>query len=72
MARPTPGTPDPLRRHPPHSVGAAEWTLLSRGLEQRVKAINAYIKDIYGKRECLRAGIVPEDLVFQIRSSVRR
>ena len=30
-----------------------------------MKAINAYIKDIYGKRECLRAGIVPEDLVFQ-------
>ena len=49
----------------PRILSASEWKLLSRGLEQRVKAINAYIKDIYGKRECLRAGIVPEDLVFQ-------
>jgi uncharacterized circularly permuted ATP-grasp superfamily protein len=39
--------------------------VLQRGLEQRVKAINAYIKDIYGRREILKAGIVPEDLVFQ-------
>ena len=49
----------------PRILSASEWTLLSRGLEQRVKAINAYIKDVYGKRDCLRAGIVPEDLVFQ-------
>ncbi len=49
----------------PRILAAAEWTTLSRGLEQRVKALNAYIKDIYGKREVLRAGIVPEDLVFQ-------
>jgi uncharacterized circularly permuted ATP-grasp superfamily protein len=38
---------------------------LRRGLEQRVKAINAYLRDIYGRREILKAGIVPEDLVFQ-------
>src|SRR6186997_1851025 len=49
----------------PRILGAAEWKLVSRGLEQRVNALNAYIKDIYGKRDCLRAGIVPEDLVFQ-------
>ena len=49
----------------PRILAAAEWDLLSRGLEQRVKTINAYIRDIYGRREILRAGIVPEDLVFQ-------
>ena len=38
---------------------------MRRGLEQRVKAINAYLRDIYGRREILKAGIVPEDLVFQ-------
>ncbi len=42
-----------------------EWDTLRRGLEQRVKAINAYLRDIYGRREILKAGIVPEDLVFQ-------
>jgi uncharacterized circularly permuted ATP-grasp superfamily protein len=49
----------------PRILSAPEWDLLRRGLEQRVKAINRYIKDIYTRREILRAGIVPEDLVFQ-------
>src|SRR6201986_3851420 len=49
----------------PRIIAAKEWELLRRGLEQRVRALNAYIKDVYGRREILRAGIVPEDLVFQ-------
>jgi uncharacterized circularly permuted ATP-grasp superfamily protein len=49
----------------PRILSGNEWRTLRRGLEQRVKAINAYIKDVYGKREILRAGVVPEDLVFQ-------
>src|SRR5438105_12971508 len=49
----------------PRVLSAAEWTLLQRGLEQRVKAINAYINDVYGNREILRAGVLPEELLFQ-------
>src|SRR6059036_407069 len=49
----------------PRILAANEWETVKRGLEQRTKAINLYIKDIYSKREVLRAGIVPEDLVFQ-------
>ena len=49
----------------PRILTAAEWTRLAKGLEQRVKALNAYLYDIYGKREILRAGIVPDDLVFR-------
>jgi uncharacterized circularly permuted ATP-grasp superfamily protein len=49
----------------PRILTAKEWSFISRGLEQRVKALNAYLHDIYGKREILRAGIVPEDLVYQ-------
>src|SRR5215467_5349689 len=49
----------------PRIIAAAEWKMLRAGLEQRVKAINLYIKDVYGRREALRAGVVPEDLVFQ-------
>ena len=48
----------------PRILAASEWETLRRGLEQRVKAINHYIRDVYGKREVVRAGIVPEDLVF--------
>jgi uncharacterized circularly permuted ATP-grasp superfamily protein len=49
----------------PRILAAAEWDFLRRGLEQRAKAINRYIGDIYGRREILKAGIVPEELVFQ-------
>ena len=49
----------------PRIISAREWDLVRRGLEQRVRSINAYIKDIYTRREILKAGVVPEDLVFQ-------
>jgi uncharacterized circularly permuted ATP-grasp superfamily protein len=64
------GEPDAQERLIPFDVvprilSSTEWDFVSRGLEQRVKAINAYIRDVYGRREILKAGIVPEDLVFQ-------
>src|SRR5262245_27391027 len=49
----------------PRILSAAEWDKVRVGLEQRVRALNLYIKDVYGPREILRAGVVPEDLVFQ-------
>ena len=49
----------------PRILAAAEWDVLRAGLEQRIKAINHYLRDVYTRREILRAGVVPEDLVFQ-------
>jgi uncharacterized circularly permuted ATP-grasp superfamily protein len=49
----------------PRILSASEWDTLRRGLEQRVKAINLYLRDIYSRREILRAGVIPDDLVFQ-------
>ncbi|MCZ0736498.1 circularly permuted type 2 ATP-grasp protein [Phreatobacter sp. AB_2022a] len=49
----------------PRILTSAEWATLSRGLTQRVKAINAFLSDVYGRREVLRAGIVPDDLVYR-------
>jgi uncharacterized circularly permuted ATP-grasp superfamily protein len=49
----------------PRIMGSSEWTTLKRGLEQRIKALNAFIKDIYGARDILRAGIIPDDMVFR-------
>ncbi|HYW59654.1 MAG TPA: circularly permuted type 2 ATP-grasp protein [Xanthobacteraceae bacterium] len=46
-------------------LAATEWDALRRGLEQRVRALNAYIKDVYHRREVIRAGIVPEELIFR-------
>jgi uncharacterized circularly permuted ATP-grasp superfamily protein len=49
----------------PRILSGDEWRLLERGLTQRVRALNAFIGDIYGRREILRAGVVPHDLVFR-------
>lgn len=49
----------------PRILAASEWDLLCRGLEQRVKALNFYIKDVYGLRDIVRAGVVPGELVFE-------
>jgi uncharacterized circularly permuted ATP-grasp superfamily protein len=49
----------------PRVLGRAEWASLERGLIQRVKALNAFLADIYGPREILKAGVIPEDLVLR-------
>ncbi|HEY1736052.1 MAG TPA: circularly permuted type 2 ATP-grasp protein [Methylovirgula sp.] len=48
----------------PRMVGRTEWTRLEAGLIQRVKALNLFLADVYGKQEILKAGLVPEDLVL--------
>src|SRR5499427_169183 len=49
----------------PRILSAPEWDLLRSGLEQRVTAINYYLRDIYSRREILKAVVIPEDLVFR-------
>ena len=47
----------------PRIVSAAEWRRLTRGIEQRVRALNAFIHDLYHRQEIIRAGRVPERLL---------
>jgi len=49
----------------PRILTASEWKLLERGLKQRVRALNMFLRDIYHGREILRANVIPEDLIFQ-------
>ena len=46
----------------PRIVTAVEWRRLTRGIEQRVSALNAFIHDLYHRQEIIRAGRVPERL----------
>jgi uncharacterized circularly permuted ATP-grasp superfamily protein len=47
----------------PRIIAAREWSRLERGIEQRVRAINAFLHDIYHRQEILRAGRVPVELI---------
>lgn len=49
----------------PRIISALEWRRLSRAIEQRVRALNAFLYDIYHRQEILRAGRVPEKLIIQ-------
>jgi uncharacterized circularly permuted ATP-grasp superfamily protein len=49
----------------PRILTFEEWSLLERGLVQRVSALNRFLADVYGRAEIVRAGVVPEDLVFR-------
>jgi uncharacterized circularly permuted ATP-grasp superfamily protein len=49
----------------PRVFSAAEWRRLSAGIEQRVRALNAFLHDIYHRQEILRAGRVPKDIIIQ-------
>jgi uncharacterized circularly permuted ATP-grasp superfamily protein len=44
----------------PRIITASEWRKLTRGIEQRVRALNAFLHDIYHRREIVRAGRLPE------------
>ncbi|QIK79488.1 circularly permuted type 2 ATP-grasp protein [Sphingomonas piscis] len=48
----------------PRVFSANEWAKLSQGLEQRVRAINAFIADIYGERRILADKVIPEEIVL--------
>ncbi len=60
---------DPERLIPfdviPRIIAREEWEGLKRGLEQRVRALNAFLADVYGPRRILEAGLIPADLVLK-------
>jgi len=47
----------------PRVITAAEWRKLSRGIEQRVAALNSFLHDLYHRREIVRSGRLPERLL---------
>lgn len=49
----------------PRILTSREWAILRKGLEQRVRALNAFIGDVYGARKIVEAGIIPEELILQ-------
>lgn len=48
----------------PRIIGHEEFDYLERGLKQRVKALNLFLKDIYSKKQIVKDGVVPEDFIF--------
>ncbi len=48
----------------PRVIPAEEFDSLEKGLAQRVKALNKFLKDIYSKKQIVKDGVVPPDFVY--------
>ncbi len=55
----------------PRVLTASEWTVIKRGLAQRIRALNAFVDDVYHAHDIVRAGIVPWSLIVSRPSFAR-
>ncbi len=48
----------------PLIISGEEWARIEAGLNQRVRAWNLFLRDIYSGQEILRSGVVPYEIVY--------
>ena len=51
----------------PRVIAHEEFAYLEKGLKQRVDALNCFLRDIYGKKQILRDGVIPGEFVFSAK-----
>ena len=47
----------------PRIVGREEWATIERGLQQRIRALNQFIDDVYHDQRIVKDGVVPADVI---------
>src|SRR5918993_1622257 len=48
----------------PRIITAAEWSYIEKGISQRLKALNLFLKDVYNDQFIINDGIVPVEMVY--------
>jgi uncharacterized circularly permuted ATP-grasp superfamily protein len=48
----------------PRIIEAAEWEVVSRGVAQRVRTLEAFLSDVYGARQLVVDGVVPQRVLI--------
>ncbi len=48
----------------PRIITASEWDFVERGIKQRLKALNLFLKDVYHDQFIIKDGVVPIDLIY--------
>lgn len=49
----------------PRAIPKSEWQRTEKGLNQRIRALNQFIQDIYNEANIIKDGIMPEDVVYK-------
>jgi uncharacterized circularly permuted ATP-grasp superfamily protein len=52
----------------PRIVSASEWSIIERGLKQRIQALNLFIDDVYHDQRIVKDGVVPREVVASART----
>ncbi|MFL1895240.1 circularly permuted type 2 ATP-grasp protein [Aquimarina sp. 2-A2] len=56
----------------PRIIDNKEWMHLEKGLQQRIKALNLFIQDIYNDQKVLKDKIIPKELIFSSASYLKQ
>ncbi len=48
----------------PRIITSTEWDFIERGIKQRLKALNLFLKDIYHNQFILKDGVVPIEMIY--------
>lgn len=64
----SPNQSEPLERtipfdYIPRIIPKHEWDSIERGMKQRVKALNAFIRDIYFDQRIVKDGVIPRQMI---------
>jgi uncharacterized circularly permuted ATP-grasp superfamily protein len=55
----------------PRIITAAEWAHIERGIAQRLKALNLFLKDVYHNQFILKDKVVPIQMVYSCQHYLR-
>jgi uncharacterized circularly permuted ATP-grasp superfamily protein len=47
----------------PRVISAADWEPVKRGLAQRVRALNAFVADVYDEQRIVAEGVIPREVI---------
>ncbi|HEX2628766.1 MAG TPA: circularly permuted type 2 ATP-grasp protein, partial [Chitinophagaceae bacterium] len=56
----------------PRIIRKEEWSEIERGIRQRLKALNIFLKDIYHQQFIIKDGIIPAKLIYSCPNFVRQ
>jgi uncharacterized circularly permuted ATP-grasp superfamily protein len=55
----------------PRIIEAAEWDHIEKGIKQRLKALNIFLKDVYHQQFIIKDGIMPASLIYSCPNFLR-
>jgi uncharacterized circularly permuted ATP-grasp superfamily protein len=56
----------------PRVITEAEWAVVESGIKQRVRVLEAFLDDVYGKQESVKAGVIPASVIASAPNYLRQ